>query len=155
MCCDLGAYTPSLSLKFSFSQATSNKLKPQALIFFLFSPVGPAHKLFSATICILTFFLGGSRPQALLCDNLSRDKIIFCFFSTVRHIVTCDNSLLDVTFEQHCCHTATGCANQRTHRQHALFYGSWFAILYYPIHNLTKEKYERRYKNDIGRLLFW
>ena len=124
MCCDLGAYTPSLSLKLSFSQATSNKLRPQALIFFLFSPVGPAHKLFSATICMLTFFLGGSRPQALLCDILSRDILTHGSCATVRHIVTCDNSLLDVTFEQHCCHTATGCANQRTRRQHALFCGS-------------------------------
>jgi hypothetical protein len=136
----------------SRSQATSSshKHKPQALIFFffsrwvpptssslrqfvarqnnflffLFSLVGPAHKLFSATICMLTFFLGGSRPQALLCDILSRDILTHGSCATVRHIVTCDNSLLDVTFEQHCCHTATGCANQRTRRQHALFCGS-------------------------------
>jgi hypothetical protein len=98
-------------------QATSHKLL--FFFFFFFCLVGPAHKLFSDFK-----FMGGTRPQALLCDNLSRDKIIFCFFSTVRHIVTCDNSLLDVTFEQHCCHTATGCANQRTRRQHALFCGS-------------------------------
>jgi hypothetical protein len=95
-------------------QATSHKL-----LFFFFCLVGPAHKLFSDFK-----FMGGTRPQALLCDILSRDILTHGSCATVRHIVTCDNSLLDVTFEQHCCHTATGCANQRTRRQHALFCGS-------------------------------
>jgi hypothetical protein len=57
-------------------------------------------------------------------SSLTRDKMSHDPRTTMRQIVTCDNSLLDVTFEQHCCHTATGCANQRTRRQHALFCGS-------------------------------
>jgi hypothetical protein len=91
-------------------QATSHK--PQALIFFFvwWAPptssslilnlwVGPAHKLFS-----------------------NRDKMSHDPRTVMRQIVTCDNYFLDVTFQQHCCHTTTGCANQRTLKQHALFY---------------------------------
>ena len=89
---------------FTFLKATSHRQQATSFYFFFiwWDPptssslilnlwVGPAHKLFS-----------------------NRDKMSHDPRTVMRQIVTCDNYFLDVTFQQHCCHTATGCANQRT-----------------------------------------